>query len=152
MLTVVFSLGVQHGSALKIGQRFRAGSSNTIISTSPASLQFQKPPKLPQYNMYSSQDKTHSITNSKSPKTSCRSCYTTIPEVLDTLILSLMLIPIETRATILDHFLTFLTHRKFFRQDFSNPILLIKFCFYLFTTPQNQNLTTLFCLPKSLAT
>jgi hypothetical protein len=74
-------------------------------------------------------------------------CHTTTSEILDTLIFSLVLIPIETHATTLDLFLTFLTQRKPFRHDFSHLVFLIKFCFYLFITPQNQNQTTLFSLP-----
>ncbi len=39
-------------------------------------------------------------------------------------------------------FLTFLAQQKSSCQDFSHSICLIKFCFYFFTTPQNQ--TTFF--------
>jgi hypothetical protein len=73
-----------------------------------ASLQSQKPPKLPEHSKYSFQDKTHSIPNFKSPETSCMSCHTTIPEILDMLILSFVLVPTETHATTMDLFLTFL--------------------------------------------
>jgi hypothetical protein len=64
------------------------------------------------------------------------------------LILSLVLVPTKTHTTTLDLFLTFLTQRKFSRHYSSDLVLLIKFYFYLFTTPQNQNLTTFFCLPQ----
>jgi hypothetical protein len=80
------------------------------------------------------------------------SYHTTTPEILDTFILSFVLLPTKTHVTTLDLFLTFIAQRKFFRQDFSDPVILIKFCFYLFTTPQNQNLTTLFSRLESLAT
>jgi len=96
--------------------------------------------------MYSSQDKTHSIPSLKSLETSCMNYHKTTPEILDTLILSLMLVPIETHVTIVDLFLTFLAQQKSSRQDSSHLVFLIKFCFYLFTTPQNQNQTTL-CSP-----
>jgi hypothetical protein len=73
--------------------------------------------------------------------------HTTTPKILNTLILSLMLVPIETHATTVDLFLTFLTQRKSSCQDSSHLVFLIKFYFYLFTTPQNQNQTTLCSLP-----
>jgi hypothetical protein len=74
-------------------------------------------------------------------------CHTTTPKILDTFILSFVLVPTETHATTLDLFLTFLTQRKSSRHDFSHLVLLIKFYFYLFTTPQNQNQITLFSPP-----
>jgi len=77
-------------------------------------------------------------------KTSCMSCHTTTPKILDTLIFSLVLVPTEMCAITQDHFLTFLAQWKSFRQDSSHFVLLIKFCFYLFTTPQNQNQITFF--------
>jgi hypothetical protein len=76
------------------------------------------------------------------------SYHTTTPKILDTLILSLVLVPTKTNATTLDLFLTFLTQWKFSCQDFSHSVFLIKFCFYLFTTPQNQNQTTFFSPPS----
>jgi hypothetical protein len=94
--------------------------------------------------MYFFQDKTHSIPSSKSLETSCMNCHITIPEILNMFILSLVLVPIETHVTTLDLFLTFLAQWKFFSQDFSHSVFLIKFCFYLFTTPKNQNQTTFF--------
>jgi len=63
------------------------------------------------------------------------SCHTIILKILDRFILSFVLVPIETHATTLDLFLTFLAQQKFTRQDSSNPVVLIKFYFYLFTTP-----------------
>jgi hypothetical protein len=68
--------------------------------------------------------------------------HTTIPKILDTFILSLMLVPTKTHATTLDLFLTFLAQHKSSHQNSFHSVFLIKFCFYLFTTPQNQ--TTLF--------
>ncbi len=64
------------------------------------------------------------------------SYHTTTPKILNTLILSLMLVPTKTHATTLDLFLTFLAHQKSFCQDFSHSVFLIKICFYLFTTPK----------------
>jgi hypothetical protein len=61
---------------------------------------------------------------------------TTIPEILDTLIISFVLVPTETHATILDFFLTFLTQWKSFRQDSSHLVFLIKFYFYLLQHPK----------------
>jgi hypothetical protein len=115
----ILTLLLQHGSVSKIGQKFRAELANPKHHYFPASPQSQKPPELPQNNRYSSQEKTHSIPRSKSPETSCMSCHTTIPEILDTLIFSFVLVPIKTHATTLDLFLTFLTQRKSFHQDFS---------------------------------
>jgi hypothetical protein len=58
------------------------------------------------------------------------SCHTTTPKILNTVILSFALVPIETHATTLDLFLTFLAQRKFYHQDFfwssnSNQVLLL---------------------------
>ncbi len=111
------------------------------------SLLSQKLSELPQHNKYVSQDKTYSIPNLKSPKTSCMSCHTTTLKILDMFIFSLMLIPTETHATTLDLFLTFLAQQKSYRQDSSHSVFLIKFCFYLFITPQNHNQTTFFHPP-----
>jgi hypothetical protein len=72
------------------------------------------------------------------------SYHTTTLKILHTTILSLVLVPTETHATTLNHFLTFLAHRKFYRQDPFDPVFFIKFHFYLFTTPQNQKLATIF--------
>ncbi len=74
------------------------------------------------------------------------SYHTTTPEILDMLILSLVLVPIETHATTLDLFLTFSAQQKSYSWDSSHSIFLIKFCFYLFTTPQNQNQTIFFLI------
>jgi len=102
-----------------------------------------KPPELPQNNRYSSHDKTHSIPNSKSPKTSHElpHNHSKIPRHAYPLP---CLVPTETHATTLELFLTFLAQQKFSCQDSFHLILLIKFHFYLFTTPQNQNMTTSF--------
>ncbi len=136
----------QHGSVLEIGQKFKDRISQSKHHYFPTSPQSQKPSELPQNNRYSFQNKIHSIPSSKSPETSCMSFHTTTLEILDMLILSLVLVPTETHATTLDLFLTFLIQQKFSFRDSSHLILLIKFCFYLFTTPQNQNQnqTTLF--------
>ncbi len=50
--------------------------------------------------------------------------------------------------TPLDLFLSFLAQRKFNRQDSSNPVVLIQFYFYLFTTPKIQIQHTLFSFQK----
>ncbi len=102
----------------------------------PTSPESQKPPKFPQCNMCFSQDKTHSIPSSKSLETSHMSCHTTTPEILEMFILSFVLVPIKTHATTLDLFLTFIAQRKFFHQDSSNPVILIKFYFYLLQHPK----------------
>ncbi len=133
---------LQHGSVSKIGQKFKNRVNQSKHHYFLTSLQSQKPLGLPQKSRYFSQDKTHSIPNSKSPETSCMSCHTTTPKILNTLIFSLVLVPIKTHATTLDLFLTFLAQRKSSHKDFSHSIFLIEFYFYLFTTPQNQ--TTLF--------
>jgi len=83
-------------------------------------------PEFPQYNMYSSQDKTHSTFNSKSPKTSNMSYHTITPEILDTLIISLVLVPKEKHARPLDLFLAFLAQRKFNHPNSSDSATLIK--------------------------
>jgi hypothetical protein len=62
----------------------------------PKSLQSQKPPELSQNIKYSSQDKTHSIPNSRSLETSCMNCHTAILEILNMFIFSLVLVPTET--------------------------------------------------------
>ncbi len=59
-------------------------------------------------------------------------------------ILSLVLLLTKTHATTLDLFLTFLAQQKSSCQDSSHLVFLIKFNFYIFTTPQNQNQTTFF--------
>ncbi len=74
----------------------------------------------------------------------------TTPEILDMFILSFVLVLTKTHATTLDLFLTFLAQRKSSCQDSSHLVFLIKFNFYLFTTPQNQNQTTFFFSPPSL--
>lgn len=91
--------------------------------------------------MHSSQDKTHSIPSSKSSKTSCMNCHTTVLKILDILIFSLVLVPTETHATTLHLFLKFLAQWKSSSQDSSHFVFLIKFYFYLFTIAQNQNQT-----------
>ncbi len=140
----ILTLLLQHGSVLEIGQKFRDRINQSKHHYFPTSPQSQKPLKLPQDNMQSSQDKTHSISNSKSLETSCMSYHTTTPKILNTLILSLVLVPTKTHAITLDLFLTFLAQRKSSCQDSSHSVFLIKFQFYLFTTPQNQNQTTRF--------
>jgi len=59
--------------------------------------------------MYFSQDKTHFTLTSKSPTTSNMSCHTTTLEIVDTLILSLMLVPKETHANTFKPFLDILS-------------------------------------------
>ncbi len=143
----ILTLLLQHGSVSKIGQKLRDRVSQSKHHYFPASLQSQKPPELPQDSRYFSQEKTHSISSSKSLKTSCMNYHTTIPEILNTLIFSLVLVPTKTHATTLDLFLTFLAQRKSSHQDFSHLVFLIKFCFYLFATPKIQNQTTFFFSP-----
>ncbi len=121
------------------------------ITTSQHPLKSQNPLELPQNNRYYFQDKTHFITSAKSLKTSCMSYHTTIPKILDMLILSFVLVLIEAYAIILNLFFTFLTQQKSFCQEFSHSIYSIKFSFYFFTTPKNQNQTIFFSpLPLEL--
>jgi hypothetical protein len=54
-------------------------------------------------------------------------------KILNTFILSLVLVPTKTHATTMDLFLTFLPQQKFTRQVSSDPVVLNKFYFYLFT-------------------
>ncbi len=65
-------------------------------------------------------------------------CHTTILEILNTLILSFCWSLKKHMQTPLDLFLTFLMQQKFNRRDSSNPVVLIKFYFYLITTPKIQ--------------
>ncbi len=143
----ILTLLLQHGSVSKIGQKFRDRVSKSKHHYFPTSLQSQKPLEFPQNSRYFPQDKTHSIPSSKSPETSCMSCLTTTPKILDTFILSLVLVPTETHATTLDLFLTFLAQWNFSHQDYFHSFFLINFCFYLFTTPKNQNQTTFISPP-----
>jgi len=97
----------QHGSISEIGQKLRDRVSESKHHYFPASPQSQKSPELPQDNRYSSHNKTHSIPSSKSLETSCMSCHTTTPEILDMFILCLVLVLTSTHATTLNLFLTF---------------------------------------------
>jgi hypothetical protein len=76
----------------------------------------------------------------KIPKSSNMSCHTTTPEILDTFIISLVLVPKKT-ARPLDLFLTLLVQPKFKRQGSYDPAFLIKFYPKLITTPKSK-LTT----------
>ncbi len=74
--------------------------------------------------------KTHSTFNSKSPKTSNLSCHTTTPEIIDTFILSLVLVPKETRANTFKPFLEILSAVEiqsswFFQSSSSNQVLFL---------------------------
>jgi hypothetical protein len=135
----ILTLLLQHGSVSEIGQKFRDKVSQSKHHCFLTSLQSQKPPKFPQDNMYSFQDKTHSIPSSKSLKTSCMSYHTTSLEILDTFIFSLVLVPTETHVTTLNIFLTFLAQWKCFHKHSYHSIYLIKFYFSYLKHPQNQN-------------
>ncbi len=80
------------------------------------------------------------------------SCHTTTPKILDTFIISLVLILEKKHARPLDFFLTFLAQQKFKRQGSSDPTVLIKFYPYLITTPKVQINHTLVSYPESLTT
>ncbi len=80
--------------------------------------------------MYSFQHKLHPTFNSKSPKTSNISYHTTIPEILDTFILSLVLVPKETRANTSKPFPNILSvaevqSSRFFESSNSNQVLFL---------------------------
>ncbi len=111
----ILTLLLQHGSISEIGQKIRVELANPNITTSQHPLS----PK----NLRSSHKTIGILLRikyipypiQKSIETSSMSCHTTTPKILDTFILSLMLVLTETHATTLNLFLTFLTHQKFSR-------------------------------------
>ncbi len=77
-----------------------------------------------------SYDKTHCTLSSKSPTTSNMSYHTTTPEILDTHILSFMLVPKETHANTSRPFLNIISTTKvqssgFFQFSSSNQVLFL---------------------------
>ncbi len=70
-------------------------------------------------------------------------CHTTIPEILNMFILSLVLVPTITHAITLNFFLTFLAQQKSSHQDSSHSVLLIKFILLpIYNTPTSKSNNT----------
>jgi hypothetical protein len=109
-----------------------------------------KPLELPQYSRYFFQDKTNFTLSSRSPKTSNMSYHTTTLKILDTLILSLVLVLKKTHENtsrpFLDIFSTMEVQSSWFlRSSIYNQILFLS----IYNT-QNPNPTHTFqCSKKS---